>query len=301
MLLFILILINIIVINCKLHFLSNIIPNNNIIDDDFPNRGKIKLGSFFNLNLKFGNKYDDTSHDSLLKIHSNELKQVLSKCLNMINMSKTQIILSGWKLVHHNHNENFMLYKKKIKENGYRVVYLMIGEFKDISGRNFLKCQFDHTLRKQWDITCREMNTQGFEKTKLLLKGDKDSADLLYYRTKWPFPLKDRDYVLARRTRNYPDKKAMVLISKSTDSKLFPKKSNVMRIDKYWCQTAVIGKDHIDKCGCKFITFFCDDVQIPLPTKLIDLLCKAGERVVPDSMSSLHRVAKSIPTIEKNN
>jgi hypothetical protein len=141
------------------------------------------------------------------------------------------------------------------------------------------------------------MITEGSEKTQLLLKGEKDSADLLYYRTRWPFPLKDRDYVLTRRTRHFPDKKAMVLISKSVESKMFPRKlGHVMRVDKYWCHTTVIStNDNIDnKNGCKFCTFFCDDVQIPLPTKLVDLLCKAGERVVPDGMYSLHRLAKSI-------
>ena len=294
------VIITIIEIKCKhsLHFLSSILPNNNNNNNYNNNINNINdsqgfIKPFFNLNLNFGNY--DRSHDSLLRITNNELKQVLSKCLNMINMSKTSIILSGWKLVHHNYNENFTLYKKKIKEKGYRVVYLMIGEFKDISGRTFLNYQFNPVLRKQWDITCREMITEGNDKIKLLLKGDKDSADLLYYRTKWPFPLKDRDYVLARRTRYYPDKKAIVLISKSTDSKVFPRKTgHVMRIDKYWCHTTVVGKDHIDKSGCKFLTFFCDDVQIPLPMKVVDLLCKAGERLVPDSMSSLHRVAKSV-------
>lgn len=133
--------------NAKLlNFLSSILHNNPNNDSDF-NKGKIKLGSYFNLSLNMLNfgYYDDRSHES--KISSNDLKQVLNKCLNMMNMSKTNIILSGWKLVHHNHNENFMLYKKKIKEKGYRVVYLMIGEFKDISGRTFLKVQFDPILR----------------------------------------------------------------------------------------------------------------------------------------------------------
>ena len=32
-----------------------------------------------------------------------------------------------------------------------------------------------------------------------LEEGDDISEDLLYYRTRWPWPLKDRDYTLARR------------------------------------------------------------------------------------------------------
>jgi hypothetical protein len=101
--------------------------------------------------------------------------------------------------------------------------------------------------------------------------------------------------VLARRVRHFPDKKAIVLISKSTDSKEFPKKADhVIRVDRYWCQSTVFAtKESIDKPGMKFVTFFCDDQQIPLPNKLVDLLCKAGERVVPESMTNLHKVAQS--------
>jgi len=210
-------------------------------------------------------------------------------------MTKKQVILAGWKLVHQNAQENFLLYKKKIKEKGYRVIYLMIGQFDDISARSFLASQFDPSLRSKWDLSCKEMITEGSDKIENLLKGEKESADLLYYRTRWPFPLRDRDYVLARRVRHFPDKKAIVLISKSTDSKEFPKKADhVIRVDRYWCQSTVFAtKESIDKPGMKFVTFFCDDQQIPLPNKLVDLLCKAGERVVPESMTCLHKVAQS--------
>jgi hypothetical protein len=41
--------------------------------------------------------------------------------------------------------------------------------------------------------------------------------DLLYFRTKWPWPMKDRDYVLARRCKIFHDESAIVLVSKSTE------------------------------------------------------------------------------------
>ena len=37
----------------------------------------------------------------------------------------------------------------------------MIGEFDDISPRSFLNAQFDPLLRQRWDITCKEMQTEG--------------------------------------------------------------------------------------------------------------------------------------------
>jgi hypothetical protein len=47
--------------------------------------------------------------------------------------------------------------------------------------------------------------------------GTEESADKLYYRTKWPWPLKDRDYTLARRCFVFEEEEAIVLISKSTE------------------------------------------------------------------------------------
>ena len=41
--------------------------------------------------------------------------------------------------------------------------------------------------------------------------------DILYYRTKWPWPLKDRDYTLARRCKVFPAQDAVVYISKSIE------------------------------------------------------------------------------------
>lgn len=35
--------------------------------------------------------------------------------------------------------------------------------------------------------------------TEAMETGGDNSEDILYYRTKWPWPLKDRDYTLARR------------------------------------------------------------------------------------------------------
>ena len=236
-------------------------------------------------------------HDSLSKISSTDLQQAYLKCFNTLSLTKTQLLLQGFKLIHQSTQENFLLYKKKIKEKvstKYRVIYLMIGEFSDISPRSFLTAQFDPLLRRHWDITCKEMQTEGVDKISHLIKGEKESCDQIYYRTRWPWPLKDRDYVLARRVRHFNDKNALVLISKSTDSKSYPKVDNVIRVDRYWCQSVVFAtKGSVDKQGMKFVTFFCDDQQMQLPNKLIDLLCKAGERVVPESMASLHRVAQS--------
>ena len=48
----------------------------------------------------------------------------------------------------------------------------------------------------------------------------------------------------------------------------------------------------VDLPGTSFITLFCDDQKVPLPPTIVDILSKQGEKLVPDSISSLHEVAR---------
>jgi hypothetical protein len=70
------------------------------------------------------------------------------------------------------------------------------GTLPDVSPRTFLHSQIDKQCRKQWDKTMKDMSEGS---TAVMETGGIESEDILYYRTKWPWPLKDRDYTLARR------------------------------------------------------------------------------------------------------
>jgi len=50
----------------------------------------------------------------------------------------------------------------------------------------------------------------------------------------------------------------------------------------------------VDLPGTSFITLFCDDQKVPLPTTIVDILSKQGEKLVPDSITSLHEVARGV-------
>ena len=53
----------------------------------------------------------------------------------------------------------------------------------------------------------------------------------------------------------------------------------------------------VDLPGTSFITLFCDDQKVPLPPTIVDILSKQGEKLVPDSISSLHEVARGTVTV----
>jgi hypothetical protein len=126
-----------------------------------------------------------------------ELADALEKALKISSQSHEEIKKSGWKVVHQ--SDIFSLYKRRLKRPGGGdgpVEYLMTGTLPDVSPRTFLHSQIDKQCRRQWDKTMKDMSEGS---TAAMETGGNESEDILYYRTKWPWPLKDRDYTLARR------------------------------------------------------------------------------------------------------
>lgn len=124
----------------------------------------------------------------------NEMRDALDAAIRIASLSHDEIRRSGWNPVYK--STLFALYKRRAKPNGEGPVeYLLTGNFPDVSPRTFLHSQINKQCRKLWDKTMKDM--EGTDK--YIERGDEDSEDVLYYRTKWPWPLKDRDYILARR------------------------------------------------------------------------------------------------------
>lgn len=115
----------------------------------------------------------------------------------------SEIKKSGWNEVHI--DDTFSLYKRRVTVPGRDgpgpVEYLMLGRFEDVSPRVFLYSQIDRMCRVVWDKTMGDMSEAQLT-THRQRPGNSSRCveeDTLYYRTRWPWPLKDRDYVLARR------------------------------------------------------------------------------------------------------
>ena len=98
--------------------------------------------------------------------------------------------------------------------------YMVTGHIPDISPKHFLLVQLKKSLRKLWDTSLREMTDceitfSSFQSPSPTISSislsDPPTAlstpsvklqvtrDKVYFRSKWPWPLKDRDYWLHRR------------------------------------------------------------------------------------------------------
>ena len=307
---------------------------------------------------------------------------------------------------------------------------MMKGTLNDVSPRAFLHAQLNKAIREGWDTTMAAMASDPDASVEdalddFIMDGADSLEDKIYYRTKWPWPLKDRDYTLARRAVFYDEYEAIVFVSKASEIPAFQKRENgVIRVENYWCQSAYfspnkykdgdgqsevlasnnagessktsehanydlesidsnsnnsnesdalkqkerkplrvflqntqsslsknvgnpkdfagnvanrIGKSAhnsfnfgqkalnnklnqgdvtrdtsnsksrrklsaeeikasiLSRPGTGFVTIFCDDAKVPLPTRIIDLIATQAEKQVPESINKLHQAAQKIP------
>ena len=235
-------------------------------------------------------------------VHHADLMQALSKGVSIVAVARTSLARDGWRSVHE--SQYFSLFKRRVNNGGGAkkgpVEYLMFGSIENISPRTFLRAQLIKQYREKWDNTMAFMDTIKPASSPIELGSDL-SQDIIYYRTRWPWPLKDRDYALARRTKVFPDKKAIVFVSKSIDYPR-PHAAGAIRVDNYWCHSTFFstsknvpyGKSCLDMPGISYVTVFCDDTKVSLPSSVIDLISKHAEKTVPASMNRLFDFAKSI-------
>lgn len=141
---------------------------------------------------------DPQEPTSAIGLH--EMQSVLASAQRLVSCSPQQIAAEGWKVIHE--SSIFALYKRS--NEAKPMEYLMMGQFQDVSPRTFLLAQVDNVVRGLWDKTMKEMSPGHIE----ALKEDglvcKNMEDVSYYRTKWPWPMNDRDYVLSRRSARFP-------------------------------------------------------------------------------------------------
>lgn len=225
-------------------------------------------------------------------ISSEETKSALTQGLAILSSNGDVLKKDGWKAVHE--SDIFSLFKRKLpgRKGKGPVEYLMFGFLDQISPRTLMRTQVDREHRERWDRTLSSMETLQRGSSELC-QGAEDSQDVQYYRCRWPWPLKDRDYTLSRRCLKSPDKRALVFVSKSISFPARPSVDKVIRVDKYRCFSVFLsspstpGKPDLDTLGVSYASVFCDDTKVALPGAVVDLISKHAEKIVPNSMNKL--------------
>jgi hypothetical protein len=192
---------------------------------------------------------NETNH--FIKI--DEMKHVLSNAQHLLSLNDTEIASLGWKMIFQ--TPQFSVFKRKAENDNNKkqpdpnasplapnyvdhggIEYLLKGSYDDISPQSFLKVQLMKKFRKLFDQICKEMSCESIAMDNYQMINQTDSlgrvychvnphaivfpdntSDVVYFRSKWPWPLKDRDYVLARRCKVFDEDNAVVYITKSKE------------------------------------------------------------------------------------
>lgn len=234
-------------------------------------------------------------------ISREELAQTLEDAKRLMGHTPEEMAREGWHLIHSSPLISLLKRRLRVRDRPHGPVeYLMLGRVEDVSPRNFLLAQIRRSSRARWDRTMKAMDTPGDEDgAESLVAGSWRSLDRLYYRTRWPWPLKDRDYTLVRRCRVFQPEQAVVLVSRSAELPGFPEVEGVIRVDNYRCHSTIVsepsqGPPSVDSPGLRYVTVFCDDQKVPLPAAIVDLISAQGEKVVPGAIQRLHAVAREM-------
>lgn len=354
----------------------------------------VNLSSTVAINFKCDNVVlatESVTPTNNVHIKISELENVLRSCEEFLHLDQIALNSQRWRVIIH--TDDFILYKRRasLTDNG-PYEYLIIGAFSDVSPRNFLLCQTQDKLRRLWDQSVREMNVIDNSKSSVVHMGGFDknvvASDVIYYRTKWPWPLQDRDYTLERRSSMFPLQRALVFMSRAIEDSRSPPVRGALRVRNYRCQSAFfpagppphvttppplvtslhqvgvaaarkevlaahlesnplnkmraefaskadsaglaittafhqatagygavgsegecsngcaalpLGGDGchpsseenwLDQPGVRFVSLFCDDQQVPLPSAVIDALSSYGERMAMSSVLRLRSVAR---------
>ena len=239
--------------------------------------------------LKFPNSGRDI--ENVFSISTEDANSALTQGLAIFGSNGDELKKDGWKPVHE--SDMFSLFKRRIpgRKGKGPVEYLTFGFLGQVSPRTFLRAQVEKVHREKWDQTVASMESVQNGPNDII-EGSDGSYDIQYYRAKWPWPLKDRDYTLSRRCLRSKDKRAMVFVSKSISFPDKPPVEKVIRVDKYRCFSVFLsapktGKPDLDAAGVSYVSVFCDDTKVALPSAVVDLVAKHAEKVVPNSMNKL--------------
>ena len=128
--------------------------------------------------------------------------------------------------------EKLRMWKKVIPEENLSL-YKIFGDFDTISAVEFYNAQVNDQYRSVWDKSVSSL---------YVVDNITNNREIVYWATKFPFPLQDRDYVFER-THSMDDSLLNIEISnRSITHKSKPESSKFVRVSRYGSKLVIRGK-----------------------------------------------------------
>ena len=160
--------------------------------------------------------------------------------------------------------------------------YKMYGRFDDITANEFLALQLDTSeFRLSWDPStaqCHvikdltEQDAKMPEDCQEKVPDSREMSHIYYWEVNWPRFFSNRDYVCGRRCKVYKDEngqeEAIVIFSKSTQHRNWPKKTKAHRVENYWSVLTI-------KPFTSGMFSFESNLNRQLATKIYIIICQS--------------------------
>eukprot|EP00116_Pleurobrachia_bachei_P000714 sb/3460976/ len=162
--------------------------------------------------------------------------------------------------------ERLRIWKKNIPEEDL-TLYKIFGEFDNVSAVEFYNAQVNDQYRAEWDRSVSSL---------YVVDNITNNREIVYWATKFPFPLKDRDYVFER--AHAMNDEQITISSRSITHKAKPLFGNFVRVYKYGSKLVIRSRssDLYEK-GMSYCLTYYDDFGMPIPSQVKDKLANASK------------------------
>lgn len=161
--------------------------------------------------------------------------------------------------------------------------YKVFGTFYDINARSFYNIQVDNEYRAVWDQFALKLDVVDLDPM--------SGSEVLHWVTKFPYPLRNRDYVFVRRGQVDQQSMTMVLISRATTHPLCPENSDHVRVQSYNSRMVILPHRTFDEDGFDFVLSYFDDPKTNFPSYCMNVLTSSN---LPTFINTLHSAAAGL-------
>ena len=167
-------------------------------------------------------------------------------------------------------------------------IYMMYGNFSDVSPNEFLEVQLDLSeFRLKWDRQSAQCSVLEEEVDNV----GNSLSQIYYWEVTWPRFFSNRDYVCNRRTQIFDKDRVAVIYSKATEHPAAPKKCKNHRVEKYWSVLCAKPNTTWSENGVEFSLIAFENPGLSLPTSITTWVAMRG---MPEFMDNLRRACKEL-------
>jgi len=174
--------------------------------------------------------------------------------------------------------EKYRIWKKQIPEENV-TLYKIFGSFDTVSSVEFYNAQVNDQYRSVWDKSVSSL---------YVVDNITNNREIVYWATKFPFPLQDRDYVFERSHLMDEKSHTIEIASRSITHKSKPEYPKFVRVCKYGSKLVIRAHKDLYQKGMSYCLTYYDDFGMPIPNQVKDRLANTK---IPEFLDKVHDAA----------